>query len=245
MFADRKEAGKQLAKRLDQYFAALPGLDRQAHLIVVGLARGGVPVAFEVARRLACPLEVIVAKKLPYPGQNEYAIGAVSSTGIVVLSPDVPRNFQWRAYIDQQHHKLLDLTSQSEQQFYSQAGRKQASFAGKTIIVVDDGVATGMTALAGLETVRRLGADIVIMAAPIVSPLTHKQLQAHCDEVIALSMPFNFSSVGQFYLDFGQTSSAEVVSLLRESAKFAPVLAQPISALDKSDSPGPEIYKCT
>jgi len=235
MFANRKEAGEQLAKRLDHYFAALSTLDRQANLIVVGLPRGGVPVAFEVARKFACPLEIIVAKKLAYPGQSEYAIGAVSSTGIVVLNPDVPKDFQWHTYIENQRQELLDKTNQAEQEFYSQAGRKQASFAGKTVIVVDDGIATGMTAFAALETVKRLGANYTIMAAPVMSPQTHKQLLAHCDEVITLSMPSNFSAVGQFYVDFEQTSNAEVVSDLRESFKLVSALAPRSSALDKSD----------
>jgi putative phosphoribosyl transferase len=223
MFANRTEAGKQLAKKLEQYFAALPNLDRPANLIVVGLPRGGMPVAFEVAGKLDCPLEIVVAKKMPYPGQAEYAIGAVSSSGIVVLSPDVPKDLQWRTYIEKQRQELLVQTNQTQQQFYSEAGRKQASFVGKTIVIVDDGIATGMTVLAALETVRRLGADRIIIAAPVVSPRTYKMLLEQCDDVVTLTMPFNFSAVGQFYGDFEQTSNAEVVSALRDSFKLLPL----------------------
>jgi putative phosphoribosyl transferase len=222
MFPNGQQAGRQLAEKLDHYFSSLPGVDRRSNLIVVGLPRGGVPVALEVARKFGCPLEIIVAKKLPYPGQPEYAIGAVSSDGIVVLNPDVPKDFQWRAYIDGQRQRLLDETSQAEQQFYDQAGRKRSPFAGKTVIVVDDGIATGMTAFAALEAARQRGATRTIMAAPVMSPQSYRQLQSHCNEVIALSMPPEFRSVGQHYITFEQTSNKEVVSDLRQSLSFAP-----------------------
>jgi len=220
MFLNREQAGKVLADKIESFFADKSGMHQRNDLIVVGLPRGGVPVALEVARRFGCPLEIIVAKKVPYPGQPEYAIGAVSSDGIAVLSPDVPKDFQWRNYIEGQRKLLLEKTRHAEQEFYDMAGRKPGSFAGKTVIVVDDGIATGMTAFAALETARQRGSDYIIMAAPVISPQSYRQLQAYCNEVIAVTRPLNFNNVGQHYLNFEQTTDEEVVRDLRQSLIF-------------------------
>ncbi|MBS1989949.1 MAG: phosphoribosyltransferase [Cyanobacteria bacterium SZAS LIN-2] len=217
MFANRQEAGKKLAEAVDSYLSSLPGLDKQSDLVVVGLPRGGVPVALEVARKFGCPLEIIVAKKLPYPGQPEYAIGAVSSDGVVVLNPDVPKDYNWRTYVEGQRQILLDKTSKTEQRFYEEAGRNKSSFDGKTVVVVDDGIATGMTAFAALKTVRKRGAGRIIMAVPVMSAQSYRELNSYCDGVVALSAPPDFQAVGQHYVDFAQTSDEEVVRDLRQS----------------------------
>jgi putative phosphoribosyl transferase len=222
MFADRTEAGTQLAEKLYKFLSHQSGLAYKSNLLVVGLPRGGVPVALEVARKFSCPLELIVAKKLPYPGQPEYAIGAVSSDGVVVLNPDIPQDQHWQAYIAPQRQALLKSTQSIECKLYKLAGHEKTSFKDKTVIVVDDGIATGMTAFAALETARQRGARRTIMAAPVICPLGYEQLRLRCDNVVALSVPANLRSVGQYYVNFDQTSDEEVVNALRESSRFAP-----------------------
>lgn len=218
MFENRTAAGKQLAKKLEQCWSRQRALYERSKLLVVGLPRGGVPVALEVAREFRCPLEVIVAKKLPCPDQPEYAIGAVSSDGIVILNPDLPEDPQWKSYIDEQRQKLLQLTMNLEKTFYVPANNEQSSFKDKVVIVVDDGVATGMTAIAALKTARKRGALRTVMAAPVMSSESYRELHSYCDEVVAISVPENFVAVGQHYLDFEPTSNEEVVAALRENA---------------------------
>jgi len=190
-------------------------------MIVVGLPRGEVPVALQVARKFRCSLEVIVSKKLPFPGQPEYGIGAVSSDGVVALNPDLPQDQNWQSYIEDQREILLSRTKVLEGQFYQLAGRTAASFRDKIVIVVDDGVATGMTAIAAVDTARRRGAKLVFMAAPVMSCESYRQLRSHCDDVITINVPVEFYAVGQFYLDFTQTSDEAVVSALSESSQFS------------------------
>jgi putative phosphoribosyl transferase len=220
-FENRTKAGKQLADKLEQFLSSQPEFKNKSNLLVVGLPRGGVPVALEVARKFSCPLEIIVAKKLPFPGQPEYAIGAVSSGGVVVLNRDIPDNEQWQAYIQQQRHTLLKRNISIERQFYELAGYQKSSFKDKTVIIVDDGIATGMTAMAALETARRRGASHTIIAAPVMSSDSYHKLSSHSDAVIALSVPADFASVGQYYINFDQTSDEEVVNVLREGARLS------------------------
>ncbi len=221
MFPNRTAAGKQLAECLEQKLVNKPGFDR-ASLVIVGLPRGGVPVALEVARRFSCPLDILYAKKLPYPGQPEYAIGAVSSDGVVILSSDTPNDSRWREYISAQREHLLKRTKETENELYRLAGRSKSTFSGKTVIIVDDGIATGMTAMAAAETSRQRGAMRTILAAPVMSTASYRELRAYCDDVVALSTPTNFSAVGHHYADFSQTSNEEVLRALRESMRFSP-----------------------
>lgn len=218
MFENRTKAGGQLAKKLWDQFASKELAT--SNVLVVGLPRGGVPVALEVARRFSCPLEIIVSKKLAYPRQPEFAIGAVSSDGLVVISPDLPHEPDWEQYVEEQCQKLLEKTAKTEREFYQAAGRERSSFKDKVVIVVDDGVATGMTAMAAVDTARNRGATKVIMAAPVMSTESFYDLGPRCDDVVAISVPKTFLSVGQHYLDFGQTSDQEVVNALRSSINF-------------------------
>lgn len=220
MFANRKTAGVQLGKKVEQYLDGIAGLS-QLQVVVVGLPRGGVPVALEVARNLGCPLEVIVAKKLPYPGQPEFAIGAVSSDGVVVLSPDIPHEPQWNAYIDRERQALLQRTRALENEFYALANRTPCSFKNKTVVVVDDGIATGMTAMAALATARQRGARLTILATPVISANSCHDLKMYCDDIIALSIPVQFRAVGHHYLDFNQTTNQEVISAMQQASAFA------------------------
>ena len=220
MFLNREQAGTILAKRLTEFISTKPILDRKNDIVVAALPRGGVPVALEVARKFGCRVELIVAKKLPFPGQPELAIGAVSSDGITVFNPDLPNDNEWQEYINSQRQRLLLSTKQVEQELYAAAGYKKNALTDKIVIVIDDGVATGMTAVAAVETARRRGAAHVVMAAPVMSLESYHQLGSHCDNVVTLSTPEPFDSVGMHYSNFDQTTDEEVVAAMKESASF-------------------------
>lgn len=226
LFANRKEAGQKLADKLEECFSQSSIL-KSSDLVVVGLPRGGVPVALEVARRFRCPLEIVVSKKLPFPGQPEYAIGAVSSDDVLMLNTDIPQEPRWQRYIEEQHSRLLDYARTVEGQFYEAAGYQPSSFKGKTVIVIDDGIATGMTAVAALESARLRGASNTILATPVISKQSHEELSQYCNAVVAVSVPAQFAAVGQHYADFTQTSNAEVVQAMIESLNFSRPLTQP------------------
>lgn len=219
-FRNRSDAGRKLALRLEQYISGLSKESRRSDLVVAGLPRGGVPVALEVARRFCCPLEIIVAKKLPFPNQPEYAIGAVCSGGIVVISPDVPQTKSWQDYIDYQKRELISSTQKREDEYYMLAGKFRSSFEDKLVIIVDDGVATGMTALAAIEQAKQRGAAKVVLAAPVMSKESYRQLLPQCDAVVADYVPNEFNAVGEHYGEFYPTSNEEVVKALIEACQF-------------------------
>ena len=219
LFRDRKDAGHRLAIKLQEYFAKNPGV-RTNEIIVVGLPRGGVMVALEVARQFGCPLDVIVSKKIPFPGQPEYAVGAVSSDDVIVLNPDIPHNMQWQQYLNEQHFELLQFSRGLETEFYEEAGYEPSPLKDKVVIVVDDGIATGMTAAAALKSVRLRGAKTVILAAPVMSKEGIEDLSKFCDAVVPVNIPDRLDSVGQHYLDFTQTSNSQVIQAMRESRLF-------------------------
>ncbi|HEY9756427.1 MAG TPA: phosphoribosyltransferase family protein [Oculatellaceae cyanobacterium] len=225
IFANRKKAGTQLAEKIEQYLHQRFGVSKRPDVVVIGLPRGGVPVALEVSRKLHCPLEIIAAKKLAYPGQPEYAIGAVSSDGIVVLNPNVPTTAEWKSYVEDQRLRLLNATQSIEEQFHEQSGTQRLSLQNKLVIVVDDGIATGMTAMAALESARHRGATTTILAVPVISPSSYYELRSHCNDILALSVPAQFMAVGQYYSSFAQTTNEEVVNALREGKTF-PALAR-------------------
>lgn len=216
-FQDRADAGRHLAKMIQKNLTIRDELNSD-DFVVVGLPRGGVPVAFEVCQYLNCPLEVIVSKKLPYPGQPEYAIGAVSSDGFVVLNPNIPQDHSWRAYIQQQRVRLAKDTLELEERLYSLAGRPRLiNYKQKTVLIVDDGIATGMTAIAAAETAKARGAKAVYVTAPVICRESFFELNEHCKGLIACEVPEVFQSVGFYYCDFKQTSESEVVNYLRLS----------------------------
>ena len=223
MFLNREQAGTILAKRLIEFISTKPILDRKLDTVVAALPRGGVPVALEVARKFGCRVELIVAKKLPFPGQPELAVGAVSSDGIVILNPDLPNDNEWQEYIRMQRQRLLLCTKQVEQDLYAAAGFRMSTLKDKIVIIVDDGVATGMTAVAAVQTARLRGAAHVVMAAPVMSLQSYHELCSHCDNVVTLSTPEPFVAVGRYYSDFDQTTDEQVVAAMRESANFAPL----------------------
>lgn len=209
LFTDRADAGRRLAGALRH----LAGEDP----VVLGLPRGGVPVAFQVARVLQAPLDVIVVRKLGMPYQRELAFGAIGEGGVRVISDDIVRRGRLDAsdLASVEHAEAAELARQGER---FRAGRQRLPLEGRTAIVVDDGVATGATAAAACEVVRAQGAARVVLAVPVAPPDAAERLRAALDEFVCLSTPFGFSAVGEWYRDFSQTPDDEVVSLLARAA---------------------------
>ncbi|WP_433854990.1 phosphoribosyltransferase family protein [Streptomyces kronopolitis] len=209
LFTDRADAGRRLAEALRH----LAGEDP----VVLGLPRGGVPVAFQVARALHAPLDVIVVRKLGVPYQPELAFGAIGEGGVRVISDDIVRRGRLDAsdLASVEHAEAAELARQAER---FRAGRQRLPLEGRTAVVVDDGVATGATAAAACEVVRAQGAARVVLAVPVAPPDAAERLRAALDEFVCVSTPFGFSAVGEWYRDFSQTPDDEVVSLLARAA---------------------------
>lgn len=204
MFLDRVDAGERLAARLESL--------RGADVVVLGLPRGGVPVAAEVAERLDVPLDVIVVRKLGVPWQPEVAMGAIGEDGSRMLDRDlIDRLGITDAQIDAVERS--EVASLAARVALFRGGRSRVDLTGKTALIVDDGVATGATSSVACAIARRLGAARVIFAAPVGGPDAVRQVQG-ADKVICLVQPSGFTAVGASYRDFGQTSDAEVVALL-------------------------------
>jgi predicted phosphoribosyltransferase len=203
-FTDRADAGRRLAERLRTELA--PGT------VVLGLPRGGVPVAYEVARVLGLALDVVVVRKLGLPAQPELAMGAVGE-GVRVLNEAVLR----RARVDAADLAAVEARERAEVERRTlalRAGRPAVSVDGRDVVIVDDGVATGATARAACEVLRARGARSVVLAAPVGPEAAPGALAGAADRVVLLHAPAEFGAVGQFYLDFGQTADEEVTALL-------------------------------
>jgi putative phosphoribosyl transferase len=209
MFANRVDAGRQLAKTVEH----LRGPDT----VVLGLPRGGVPVAYEVARELDAPLDVIVVRKLGVPFQRELAMGAVGEEGVLVLNSEVVRmTHVSEAEMAESERRERVVVEERARQF--RAGRPRLALEGKTALIVDDGVATGATARAACHVARALGADRVVLAVPVGPVHVEERFLDDADEVICPNQPHGFYAVGQFYMDFSQTTDEEVSLLLHRSA---------------------------
>lgn len=210
MFADRVDAGRQLADKLRE--RRLP-----VDAVVLGIPRGGVVVAAEVARGLDLPLDVVAAAKIGAPGNPEYAIGAVAADGEVYANPTSGFSLEEARY---DSGPALEKVRRSLADFRD--GRPPLSLQGRVAVVVDDGLATGLTALAACDYVRRSGAKRVVLGVPVAAPGSVRALEPHVDELVVLYTPAGFSAVGQFYSRFGQTEDDEVAQLLAEAAERRP-----------------------
>jgi putative phosphoribosyl transferase len=204
-FVDRSEAGKLLAERLSRY--ASPDT------VVIGLPRGGVPVAREVAVRLHAPLDVLASRKLGAPGNPEYAIGAITARGVRVLNEQALRHL-WLppGYLEQEVIEQRGVAERREHDL--REGRAALPLAGKVVIVVDDGIATGMTARAALADVREQGPAELILAAPVIAKESVRALAPEADAIVAVIAPEVFYAVGQFYDRFDQVPDEEVRAIL-------------------------------
>lgn len=209
-FANRKAAGRALATRLRKY-AGRPDV------LVLALPRGGVPVGFEVAEILGAPLDLFLVRKLGTPGHHELAMGAIAAGGVRVLNDDVVRRYGVTP-------AAIDAVAEEEQQELDRReaayrkGRAPVPLEGRVVILIDDGLATGSTMTAAVHAVRRRKPAQVIVAVPVGARETCDDLSAIADEVVCARMPEPFSAVGQWYLDFDQTTDEEVRQLLRAHA---------------------------
>jgi predicted phosphoribosyltransferase len=205
-FPNRAEAGRQLAERLTAY----RGRD---DVIVLGLARGGVPVAFAVAHRLGLPLDVFVVRKLGVPGYEELAMGAIASGDVVVLNEDVMRTLPNSEAILETVRARETIELQRRENRYRQ-DRAAPDLAGLAVILVDDGLATGATMRAAAAALRKKGVAKIVVAVPVGAPETCREIELEVDEMICAFRPEFFHGVGQFYEDFSQTTDEEVRELL-------------------------------
>ena len=204
-FRDRREAGERLA-------ACLTHLESE-HPLVLGLPRGGVPVAAIVAARLRAPLDILVVRKLGVPVQPELAMGAIGEEGARVLEPNVIR------LVGVTPEQIATVEARERVEIERRAaryrgGRTPIPLSGRVVVIVDDGIATGSTALAAVQVARHRGAARVVLAAPVAAAETARALRSVVDELVCVATPEDFGAVGRFYRDFSQTSDDEVASLL-------------------------------
>ena len=210
-FANRTEGGRLLAEKLAKY-------SNRDDVIVLGLPRGGVPVAYEVAKRLRAPLDVFIVRKLGVPGFEELAAGAIASGGVRVLNEDVMRAIP---YADEAIEAVTTRETaelERREQIYRQ-GRPPLELRDRIAILVDDGLATGATMRAAVKALRQSGAAKVVVAVPVGPQDTCLEIKQLADDAICLSTPPFFQAVGQYYEDFSQTSDADVRELLSRAAQ--------------------------
>ena len=211
-FHDRHDAGRQLGTRLREYGG-------RNDVLVLALPRGGVPVAYEVARALGVPLDVFLVRKLGFPGHEELAMGAIASGSVRVLNQDVVRMLNVSA-------EVIDRVAQQEQRELLRREREYRDerpapdVRGKTVILIDDGLATGATMRAAAEALKQMGPSKLVIAVPVAAPQTCEEFSRDvADEVICVATPEPFQAVGMWYENFGQTSDEEVRQLLDKSMR--------------------------
>jgi len=205
-FRDRRDAGRRLAEQLAAY-------GNRSDVTVLALPRGGVPVGYEVARALDAPLDVFVVRKLGVPGYDEVAMGAIATGGVRVLNVDLIAQVAIPA-------DVIDAVAEREraelmrrERLY-RGGRPSPDVRGRTVILVDDGLATGATMMAAIEALRKLEPGRIVVAVPIASRDACEEMRRQADEVVCARTPEPFHAVGRWYEDFSQTSDAEVRELL-------------------------------
>jgi len=229
-FRNRSDAGQRLAGRLEH----LRGKDA----VILGLPRGGVPVAAEVARALAAPLDIILVRKLGVPAQPELGMGAIGESDARVINPDVVRYAQvseaQMAEVERRERAELERRARR-----FRGGAPREPLAGRIAVIVDDGIATGSTARAACQVARALGAARVVLAVPVAPPGADVGMRGDADEVICLEMPGRFLAIGEWYDDFAQTSDEEVVALLRAARAGPPEQAGERPA-DEPEEQAPE-----
>lgn len=205
LFTDRYDAGRRLATALEQYHGD--------HPVILGLPRGGVLVAYEIARALAAPLDVLIVRKLGAPGAEEYAIGAVAPGATLLNRELVAALGVSRDYLMRIITRETDEMARRERAY--RGNRPAVALEGRTVILVDDGLATGATAHAAVESLRRRNPRKIIFAAPVCSMDGAKALESVADAVVCLECPADFGAVGLWYQEFAPTTDAEVIACLR------------------------------
>ena len=207
MFTNREEAGNLLAEKLVDY-------SNNKEAVIVTIPRGGVPVAYVIAKKLNLPLEIVLSTKIGHPYNKEYAIGAVTLKSRILndFVPDVSE-----LYIEEETERIRELLEQRYQWYYSD--KKPLILKGKTVILVDDGVATGNTLISSIKLIQLQQPSEIVVALPVAPPSALKKIKElpYVHTTICLLAPSNFSAVGQFYEDFNQVSDNEVIQLLKEA----------------------------
>lgn len=214
IFNNRKDAGRQLAEKLARF--------KDEKVTVLGLPRGGIVPAFEVARALRAPLDVTVARKIGAPGQPEFGIGAVAPHNVVLLNTQAVKQLD----LSEKEVNRLVQNEQNEMNRRIQKYRGDNGFPvlrGRTAIIVDDGLATGVTARAAIQAVRKAEPDALVLAVPVCAASTAKLLHDEVDELICAQTPENFVAVGVWYREFPQTTDEEVVELLEQAHHQIPL----------------------
>ncbi|MEI7644013.1 MAG: phosphoribosyltransferase [Chloroflexales bacterium] len=211
-FPDRAAAGRALAAQLAAY-------RERPDTLVLALPRGGVPVAFEVARAIAAPLDLILVRKLGVPGQEELAMGAISEGGLRVLNQDLT------GVIVMSPDRLAQITERAASEIARQSrvyrgSRPPPDVRGRTVILVDDGLATGTTMRAAISAVRRQAPAQIVVAAPVAAPETVEMLGPLVDEIVVVETPDSLGAIGLWYIDFAQVCDDEVVALLHQAAEL-------------------------
>jgi len=208
MFHDREDAARRLAAKLREWELHDP--------LVLAIPRGGVVTGAVLAQELDAELDIVLSRKLRSPDQPEFAIGAISEDGQIYLNPRVSKLFgPHDEYLDQERrHQLADIARRKK---LFRTVRPQAPIAGRSVIVTDDGIATGSTMIAALQVVRTLGPREVIVAVPVAPPDRLEEIRRWCDDVVCLLSPESFWAIGQFYADFRQVEDKEVVAILRSA----------------------------
>lgn len=212
MFAGRKDAGIQLAQRLKKYKG-------QKDILVLALPRGGVVTGFEIAKSLGVPMDVLIVRKIGFPGQPELAVGAVSETGTVALNESIISMYGVSGdYVKKETSRQKEEISRRVKLY--RKGKALSGLEGKTIILVDDGVATGATVKAAIMTLKKEKIEKLVLALPVGPPDTVDELKGMVDEFVCIEIPDVFYAVGAHYSDFTQVSDEEVVEMLERSAEI-------------------------
>lgn len=209
LFENRSDAGRRLAQELMEY-------ENRDDVVVLALPRGGVPVGYEVAQALCAPLDIILVRKLGVPGHEELAMGAIASGGILVLNHEVVETLQ----IDHADIHAAAARERQELERREQAYRGSAprpGVRGKIVILVDDGLATGASMLAAVDSLRQKEPKKIVVAVPTAAPETCRQFEALVDQIVCAATPEPFRGVGLWYEDFSQTSDEEVRDLLAQA----------------------------
>jgi putative phosphoribosyl transferase len=209
IFRDRRDAGRQLASRLTKYA-------NRPDVIVLALPRGGVPVAYEVAKQIGAPLDVFLVRKLGVPGYEELAMGAIASGGVRIINEDLVRQLRIPG-------EVIDAVAAEEQRELERRepayrdDRPPPDVKGRTVILIDDGLATGSTMRAAAAALRKLGPARIVVAVPVSAPETCDEFREEVDEVVCAATPEPFRGVGLWYKDFSQTTDEEVRQLLERA----------------------------
>ena len=207
IFRNRQDAGMRLALHLGKYA-------NRPDVVVLGVPRGGVPIAFEVAMALNLPLDVFVLRKLGVPGHEEFAFGAIASGGVRVLDRGIAESLGLSDLMIEAVTRKEKAELARRERIY-RAGWPPLDVRGKTVILVDDGIATGASLAAGVRALRQLHPGAIVIAAPVAPQATINRLRHEVDDVVCVAIPERFHGVGQFYHDFSQVSDEEVNELLK------------------------------